>query len=162
MFDTVLGLPLHPLVVHAVVILLPLAAVLTVAVAVKPDWRRFAPQLAVLNGVVLVAAFTAAQSGESLEHRVRQLSEPAGLHDHAEMGDTLVAFAFALFVGAGVIWWARTRATLAKVVAGLAVVGAVATIGMTVVVGHSGATLVWKDIISNTKTGQGGGEAAGR
>ena len=37
---TVAGLPLHPLVVHAVVVLLPLAAVGTLAAAARPAWRR--------------------------------------------------------------------------------------------------------------------------
>ncbi|MBC8092563.1 MAG: hypothetical protein H7Y15_11605, partial [Pseudonocardia sp.] len=34
------GVPLHPLVIHAVVVLLPLAAVGTLAMAVRPVWRR--------------------------------------------------------------------------------------------------------------------------
>ncbi|MBK7622503.1 MAG: hypothetical protein IPJ14_07525 [Kineosporiaceae bacterium] len=162
MFDTVLGLPLHPLVVHAVVILLPLAAVLTVAVAAIPGWRRLAPYLAVLNGAVVVAAITAVQSGESLERRVEQLSRPAELHDHAEWGEKLVPLAIALFLGALVIWYTRTRPTLAKVVAGLALVGAVGTIALTAYVGHSGATMVWKDIIANTKAIGEGGEAVAK
>ncbi len=103
-FDTIAGLPIHPLVVHAVVVLLPLACLATIAVAVRPSWRRFAPALAVLNAAVMVAAFVAVQSGESLEHRVEQFSEPAGLHDHAEWGERLMFLAAALFIGALVIW----------------------------------------------------------
>ncbi|MBL8931586.1 MAG: hypothetical protein JNL54_15810 [Kineosporiaceae bacterium] len=151
MFDTVMGLPLHPLVVHAVVVLLPLACVLTVAVAVKADWRRFAPLLAVFNLGVAIAAFVAVQSGESLERRVEQLSRPAGLEDHAEWGEKLVPLSFALVIGAGVIWYTRSRTTWARVVAGLAIVGAIGTIGLTMLVGHSGAEMVWKDIIANTR-----------
>lgn len=150
-FDTIAGLPIHPLVVHAVVVLLPVACLATIAVAVRPAWRRFAPALAVLNAAVLAGAFAAVQSGESLEHRVEQFSEPAGLNDHAEWGGRLLILAAALFVGALVIWVTRTRTALASVVAVVAVVGAVATMGLTAVVGHSGATMVWKDIVSNTK-----------
>ena len=40
MFDLINGLPVHPLVVHAVVVLLPLAALGTIALAVRPAWRR--------------------------------------------------------------------------------------------------------------------------
>ena len=65
----------------------------------RPAWRRFAPALAVLNAAVMVAAFVAVQSGESLEHRVGQFSEPAGLHDHAEWGERLMFLAVALFIG---------------------------------------------------------------
>lgn len=37
---TVFGLPAHPLVVHAVVVLLPLAAVAAIAAALVPRWRQ--------------------------------------------------------------------------------------------------------------------------
>ncbi|HSU11443.1 MAG TPA: DUF2231 domain-containing protein, partial [Pseudonocardia sp.] len=37
---TVDGIPAHPLVVHAVVVLLPLAAVATLLVVARPVWRR--------------------------------------------------------------------------------------------------------------------------
>ncbi len=40
MFDLINGIPVHPLVVHAVVVLLPLALLGTIAIAVKPAWRR--------------------------------------------------------------------------------------------------------------------------
>ena len=33
------GLPLHPLVVHAAVVLIPLTALLTIGLAVLPRWR---------------------------------------------------------------------------------------------------------------------------
>ena len=37
-FDTVLGLPVHALVVHGVVVLLPLMAIITAVVACVPRW----------------------------------------------------------------------------------------------------------------------------
>lgn len=37
--DTVLGVPLHPLVAHVVVMFVPLAALGTIAVAAVPRWR---------------------------------------------------------------------------------------------------------------------------
>ena len=40
MFDLINGLPVHPLVVHAVVVLLPLATLGLIAIAVRPAWRR--------------------------------------------------------------------------------------------------------------------------
>lgn len=48
MFDLINGLPVHPLVVHAVVALLPLACLGTLAIAVRPVWRR-------QHGVLVVA-----------------------------------------------------------------------------------------------------------
>ncbi|MCX6467463.1 MAG: hypothetical protein NTW05_28360, partial [Pseudonocardiales bacterium] len=50
------GLPLHPLVVHAVVVLLPLAALGTVACALRPSWRA---QLAVPTLLVALAGTAA-------------------------------------------------------------------------------------------------------
>lgn len=153
MFDTIAGLPVHPLVVHAVVVLLPLASVVTAAVAVRPAWRRFAPAVVALNAVVLVAAFAARQSGEILERRIRQFSTPPELANHTEWGSRLVLLALALFLGAIVVWVLHTRGGMGAVgtaVGVLAVVGAVGTIGLTVYVGHTGASAVWKQIIENT------------
>lgn len=42
MFDTIFGLPLHPLVVHATEVIVPLAAVLVVLTAAWPRFRRWA------------------------------------------------------------------------------------------------------------------------
>ncbi len=39
MFDLINGLPIHPLVVHGVVVLLPLAILGTIAIAARPAWR---------------------------------------------------------------------------------------------------------------------------
>lgn len=150
MFDTVIGLPLHPLVVHAVVVLLPLACLATVAVAAREPWRRFAPVVMVLNGGVMVAAYVAVQSGEALQRRIVQFSTPAGLAGHAEWGKRLFLLSVALFVGSVVIWFTRRSRALGTAVAVLAVVGAVGIVTITVYVGHSGATMVWKDIIANT------------
>jgi hypothetical protein len=38
-FDTVAGLPVHPLVVHAAVVLLPLSAIGLVTIILVPRWR---------------------------------------------------------------------------------------------------------------------------
>ena len=40
--------------------------------------------------------------------------------------------------------------------------GGVGTIALTAYVGHSGATMVWKDIIANTKAIGEGGEAVAK
>ena len=51
--DNLFGLPAHPLVVHAAVVLLPIAAIATVVVAAVPRWRR---PYALLAFVVALAA----------------------------------------------------------------------------------------------------------
>ena len=71
MFDTVLGLPVHVLVVHAVVVGLPLMAVVTAVVALMPALRlRFAWPVVVLDAGVVVATFVARESGEVLQQRL--------------------------------------------------------------------------------------------
>ncbi|MEZ5096403.1 MAG: DUF2231 domain-containing protein [Nocardioides sp.] len=40
MFDTIGGLPIHPLVVHAAVVLGPLAALLLLGYAFRPGWAH--------------------------------------------------------------------------------------------------------------------------
>ena len=40
MFDTITGLPLHPLVIHGVVVGVPLMAIITILVAVRKNLRE--------------------------------------------------------------------------------------------------------------------------
>jgi uncharacterized membrane protein len=166
--STVLGLPLHPLVVHAVVVLVPLAALLVAASAVSPRFRRWAlwatPAAAVV-GLVLVPVATS--SGENLEGSIQ--STPA-LQEHTELGDTLLPFMIVLTVLALAMFVLERRGTvpvsdgpgaaragapsdtrggldspvLVRVVAVLALVAALATMVQVVRIGHSGADAVWK------------------
>ena len=64
MFDTVQGLPVHALVVHGVVVLVPLAALGLIAIAVRPSWRKtYAPLVAILATVGLALVPVATKSG---------------------------------------------------------------------------------------------------
>ena len=61
------GLPLHPLVVHAVVVLGPLAALTGLAYALVPRWRWVLRwPLVALAVVTAVAALAAVAAGEDL------------------------------------------------------------------------------------------------
>jgi len=50
-FDTIAGLPIHPLVVHAVVMLLPLSAIGLIACVLRPAWRQRFGILVVLGAL---------------------------------------------------------------------------------------------------------------
>ena len=164
MLDTVNGLPVHPLVVHAVVVLLPLAVLGTILVAVLPRWRARYGGLNALVAVIATALCPiATSSGEALEHRV---GDPGA---HAELGDQLVWFALPMTLLAIVLWWvqrrhradtpdltngeqdpgARGRGPRAVrglgVVAVLSVVAAIAAGVQVYRVGDSGAEAVWAD-----------------
>ena len=150
MFDLVNGLPVHPLVVHAVVVLLPLAVLGTLAIAVKPTWRATYGWLVVgIAAVATVLVPVATSSGEALEERVGDPGE------HAELGEQLLWFAIALLVLSFlVVYLDRRRAAgkpaigpsaLPTVVAVLAVVAALATTVQVYRVGDSGARAAWGD-----------------
>lgn len=151
MFDTIAGLPLHPLVVHAVVVLLPLMSAVTVAVALRPAWRALASWVVVADALVVICAFVAKQSGEAFQHRLSVIRGGAPVAaTHGREGSLVPLFALALLAAALVVWLARRRAalTLASIV--LAVVTGLAAVGWTVVVGHSGAADVWSGLVTSS------------
>lgn len=160
LFDTVMGLPMHPLVVHVAVVLLPLSALGLIVLVLVPRWRGTFGWL-VLGGLAVgtAGAFVAKESGEALSKRV-------GLpQEHADWGDKLPLLAAALFLVAVVWFWLDRRSRRdsssdasganqipTRVLGALAIVLAVAATGLTVVVGHSGATAVWEGRLGATAT----------
>jgi hypothetical protein len=90
------GLPLHVLVVHAVVVLVPLAALGGAVVAVWPRARRrWGWPVVVLTAVAVVSIPIATSTGEGLEH---DLPRTAALETHTHLGDELLPFAAGLLV----------------------------------------------------------------
>ncbi len=156
-FDTVGGLPTHPLVVHLAVVMLPLATIALMAILAVPAWRASHGWLTMAGLTVGTGgAFLAAQTGEAL---AQQLGLP---QDHAKWGDLLEKAALGLFIVA-IIWFvlqrrdaARTAGTARRVLgppaqataAVLSIIMAAVVLALTVVVGHSGATAVWADQVT--------------
>lgn len=149
MFDTISGLPLHPLVVHAVVVLLPLMAIVTVAVAVRRRWRSVAPYVVVANAVVVGLAFVAEQSGEMLQRRLRQFN-PGVAQEHGEQGELVIYVALGLLAASVLVWLTSRSARLVPFAVAVAVLAGAGAIGWTYVTGESGARAVWEDTIANT------------
>lgn len=92
--NTISGLPAHVLIVHAVVVLVPLAAAFTVVAALSPAARRHLGLFFV--GFTLVATVSvplAVQSGEALE---KQLPDTKLLATHTGLGESLTPWAAAL------------------------------------------------------------------
>src|SRR5688572_23754632 len=121
--DEILGLPAHPLIVHAVIALVPAAAALTVLAALWPAARRRIGWLGVVLAVAaLVSVWVAEGSGEKLEDRIE---ETELVEDHTAIGDQLLLPAIALVAGAVLVTAVgrqRTRPAGAAVSALVAVV----------------------------------------
>jgi uncharacterized membrane protein len=95
------GVPLHPLVVHAVVVFAPLAMLAGLAYAVVPRWRwALRWPLIVATLIAVVTAYVATLSGEDLAS-ARGLEELPAVETHEERGELLrnVLFAFTVVVG---------------------------------------------------------------
>lgn len=86
------GIPLHPLVVHAAVVFVPLTAVLA-SLAFVPRWRTTTTYLAALAGLLAAAfSYLAEQSGEDLLDRV---AETDLLELHEELAEVVVPLSLA-------------------------------------------------------------------
>lgn len=151
------GLPLHPLVVHTTVVLLPLSAAAAVVLALVPRWRWLtrwpAAVLAVVAGGL---AWVATWSGEAL------LEARPGLaplvEDHEDLGE-LATWATLPFAAVVVLaaWSLAGPSALAsgrgaqesrlpaleRVLAVAVVAGALGGLVLVVLTGDSGARAVW-------------------
>ena len=155
LFDTVGGIPVHALVVHAVVVLVPLAAIGALLMAVRPSFsRRFGSLVVIIAGIGAAASLVAKESGEQLALRV---GEP---DPHVELGDVMPLFASGLLVLVLVFWLFdrgipanRSRPAWLVVLAVVMVIGAVAATWWTIRVGDSGAKAVWEPILQVSQPG---------
>jgi hypothetical protein len=157
--DKVFGLPAHPLLVHAAVVMVPLAAVALIATGWREAWRRI-----YLLPIALLAiggagfAFLAKESGEPLQKSVRAAGKRVG--EHPEQGDTAFVFAglfaaiclaFYLYQTFGdrvrerVGWTERYRTPVDEgiLLYAISIPLAALAIWTMMVAGHSGAKLVW-------------------
>ena len=155
MFDTISGLPVHVLVVHAVVVLLPLMSVVTLAVAARPQWRQNAPWVVVVDAVVVVLALVAKESGEKLQARLQKL-DPTVADQHSKDARLVPYLAIAVFVAAVLVWAAQRIPGIVPLAVAVALVAGVGGVWWTYVTGESGARAVWGNTVKNTKPPQGG------
>ncbi|MEO7752531.1 MAG: DUF2231 domain-containing protein [Terracoccus sp.] len=156
MFDYILGLPMHALVIHAVVVLVPLSALVAIAFVGRPAWRRRllwpTAASAVISGV---SAFVAAESGQALQRRVLTARASSTnvelLNEHVEWGDRakIICLVF-MVVTLAACWFLRTPADDAprrrplEILLGVVVtLSAVAAFVSVALAGHAGSKVVW-------------------
>jgi hypothetical protein len=156
------GMPLHPLIIHAVVVLLPLAALGSVACAVRASWRERLAWPTLLLAVVGAAAVPAATlSGSQLQVALGGGSPLVA--EHAARAATLLpaAVVYALLAVAVVVVGRRARvgatagghsapaepSRLPALVAVLAAVAGVVVTGLVMWIGHAGSLAVWSGVL---------------
>jgi uncharacterized membrane protein len=160
---TIGGIPAHPLLVHFVVVLVPIAAILTVLSVLWPAaHRRLGLITPAIAFVTLVLVPITTHAGEWLEHRE---SNPGPLlREHAELGDQLLPWSIGVFA-VSALWWAlRDSRTVERlngrlgsvksfatgrfpsaVIIVATIVLAVGSLWMIYRIGDSGAHSVWHD-----------------
>ena len=83
LFGSVAGLPLHPLVIHAAIVLIPLAAISALVMSYLPSFsRRYGKLTLVIAIVAQLSLFLAKVTGEAFEEI---LDKDVG--NHAELGE---------------------------------------------------------------------------
>jgi hypothetical protein len=150
------GVPLHPLVVHAVVVLGPLAALTGLVYAAAPRWRWLLRwPLVALAVVVAVVSWLAVAAGEDLLAARPELT-PLVL-EHQDHGETLRLWAVGFLAASALAAWSlggpsaltsgrgehESVARLGIVAAVLLVVASVGLVVYVYLSGDSGATAVW-------------------
>jgi hypothetical protein len=159
------GLPAHVLLIHAVVILVPVSAMLLIGQAWSRPVRRWAGiggPLLCLAALIMVPITV--QAGKWL--RDQRPVTPL-VKKHAHLGGQLLPWVIAMFVLSVVIWFLARRtaeatkpvvlppsAGVARVqilVAVLATVAAAGSIVQTVRIGDSGAQAVWQGYLPGAK-----------
>lgn len=157
MFERFGDLPLHVLVIHLTVLLLPVAALTAIVYALVPKWRWLLRWPTLLLGLVAaVCAFVAKESGEAFVAAIPQL-EPL-VKIHRDRGNLLFVFvlvfavvaiaAFLLLGGPSSLASGKgAKATKSRplelVMSAAIVVVGVLVIVQTIRTGDAGAKAVW-------------------
>lgn len=157
MFSQIQDLPLHPLAVHAAVVLVPLATLMAILFVVPRTRSWAALPMAVVSVAALAAVFVAKQSGSSLKETLQKLgggqqwsNGPVGkaVAIHQNRANVLVVMMifFAVIAVAVYFLWRRAdqfTGTLQYVACAVLVVGALAVGFQTYRVGDAGSRALW-------------------
>jgi uncharacterized membrane protein len=154
-FDLVNGLPVHPLVVHAAVVLVPLTALGLLVMVASPRFSRSIGWLVAAGSVAAAGAtWVAKESGEALEERIGGVG-----FDHDDLGEVMPLFAAGLALVTIVLWLLdrsappegpMARRGLRILVGVLAVVVAIGNLVWVYRVGDSGAKSVWTGKVASS------------
>jgi len=154
---TINGIPAHPLIVHAAVVLVPLGALFAAAYGLWPSrrWQTRTPAVVLAVGAALSVQL-AAMTGDQLKSRLHE--DTALIHTHEQYAGYLQA---AMWVLAGIMviaWWALPHENplpdkdhqsgiraLAWPLTVLLPLAALTVLVLVVMTGDAGARAVWGD-----------------
>jgi hypothetical protein len=152
------GVPLHPLVIHAVVVFAPMAALAAIAMSI-PKYRWIARWPALLLTLAATAAtFVATRSGVDLMESREGLSESPLVQTHQEWGGRLMIAMWIFAALVIVAFWVLPHVTrlkdaedrvgkvaaLEKPLMVVVPLAAVAVLALAVITGDAGAQAVWQ------------------
>lgn len=152
MFESIAGIPAHPLFVHAAVAFLPAAAILAIITAVSRNngIRKLRTATAVTAIIAAISTVVARSSGEAMLPLLGLSEEhPGEVSQHAQYSTFTLVAALALAGLTVILWWVTRSKDLAYggvltlLRVGL-IIAAIAAIVTVVLTGHAGAELVWK------------------
>jgi hypothetical protein len=140
MFDTITGLPVHPLVIHAVVVGIPVMAIVTILVAVRKNLReKYSWWVAGANFLLFLVTLVAKESGEALqEAKGGQLAI-----EHGQLGSVLPWFVLVMTAASAAVAGTSKNRALGPIAVVLAILSSVAAVYWTVRTGDAGARAVW-------------------
>jgi hypothetical protein len=148
-FEEFQGIPMHPLVVHTAVVLLPLQVMAGIAFAVLPRFRRYLGWF--VAGVAVaapVASYIARLSGQALRDRlIRNGTSDAGvlarIQEHNDFADLAMYSSIALGVlmlGLLILEVRRTRAAVDGAGSGAGGLNVLMIVVMVLTLGAAGTT----------------------
>jgi hypothetical protein len=154
-FDVIAGLPVHALIVHVAVVLIPLSALGAILIAARPKALRLFGAATVIGATVgVVASVIAGVSGNQLAERV------GWPETHANYGE-IFPFAALAFLLLLIVFWVfargvplnRNRPLWLKVFGAVLIVAAIGVSYFTVLTGYSGSKATWSEIVETTQPG---------
>lgn len=144
-FGMLAGLPLHPLLVHSAVVLVPLVSIGALVMSYLPSFsRRHGKLILILALVAQVSVFLAKISGEAFSEILKK-----NVEKHAELGE-IAPFVTLPMVVLIYLRWRMDRAgsstgsvAIRRLTSVALVISSLASCVMIFLVGHSGASSVW-------------------
>jgi uncharacterized membrane protein len=148
----ILGLPLHPLIVHATVVIVPLAALGAIVISLL-KWARIRYSELVLLAAIAspILTYITMKAGQALFDEQFAQSKSAALQLHMTLGNTLVWWTIGLLAGVVLVYLAQWLINKENPRGRLVlIIGAVLSIGFGIVcivqvvrIGHAGAAAAW-------------------